>query len=1253
MQSKKIRKRGLQPLKRYQGGGVTPCPNPPCPPDNETGNAAQLLVDSGAWMLTPDNRLVRRDATEVAMPVPGETRLLPGVYPTDQGVIKPEPAGVPPNAAWMYQSMPAFQNPEGMQAAAKWTEENPLSSPQGLNLVGMLNAMGMKALALPVPGTAHIAGGLTVGDVFNAYFLKEGIQGLREDIPEFQQNPSWGGAGNIGIDVLQTLPGAAGLYQNVAKPSAELMRAWRNYIGPFVQDAETIDLGEAMIMGEQAIAPQTAGFTDPVKEIIGKGVKTTKDAMSVVKRPPLPIMEEARIEASIQGVREYFGMELGNDYIGETMTPEKMRQLAIKQLVGPNPNPGQLERANQAIDEAIESSMPQAIETVMRRSEGNILNIPVDTRHPQLDRVRMRFLGPNSKLWQQANKEGLIPVTNVKQAMSNMSEMEKAVLEEAIFSAPVYNKKGVLLQGEELRNAQDAIISAVARPGMGPSIEESAEGIGDISGYRINLNQLKGLTETTSYTSSPVRTMGYVQGTENYFGSKVDPMIFDSKQAGTAQANSWSDYGLDRIGYGFDNPVRSRTFIIGSDNYQTNISHFKRGELSHFRTFTNDRPKPIAKSVQGMSRYMSIDFNQRYNQIRYGQGLRPNIGTMEWHPDMSRVPSGLGISRGGNFTPNPNLGKNAIKIALEPENYGLTHVSGATNAFLNEVQDARTYARTLINEAERMQDYGKPLVEAEDMYKAVYEFAKRPDMVDIIKANVPDPKDQDLLIGYLDNFAEAGKKEANSFYRLKNPGSPFDEVEQIPKLGTQQEALSTTLDAIDQSGLTGNIVSKSNPYYMLQNTDGMRTSGMWDTIYNSSLQDTDGDPGWWSDMTSDLHNSLETYYGVPGGDIGAVMTLKERFLRELADRRVNLKSRIRPKSPEFASQNAVYSEQVERIKDYEKEIEVSLNTFYSLTQDAYMSSDFLQNARKTIYDRLIKTNTDPSISMNQLYKQSVEEVERRHPYHIRDLKGKLAEMNDALHEGRRISNTYGEILKETGEPMRGNITNEVNGSINEITEQMNSALQQPGLNSYYEVLESENQMHTHLSSIRTLLEDIDDVPGLSQPIKGPVNNEKNRYYVSEIQSDFVQMANEEGTNIIPTATDGSHNTASVYSTDRLTKKGSDPTLDSFAKNWRVKTIQQAVLQGRKAGKTEILFPTYETADKIQAWSGSKDTGVVGSGNRITYQSMNKHIQKATGIKPSKVKDSKGNEWWMIKVDPDQKYEFPDFKQGGIIRLKKK
>jgi hypothetical protein len=123
--------------------------------------------------------------------------------------------------------------------------------------------------------------------------------------------------------------------------------------------------------------------------------------------------------------------------------------------------------------------------------------------------------------------------------------------------------------------------------------------------------------------------------------------------------------------------------------------------------------------------------------------------------------------------------------------------------------------------------------------------------------------------------------------------------------------------------------------------------------------------------------------------------------------------------------------------------------------------------------------------------------------------------------------------------------------------------------------------------------------------------------------------------------------------NKTTQKGQRADLDSFQKNWRTKTIQQAVLQGRKAGKNEILFPTYKTADNIQGWSGSKDTGESGAGNRITYQGMDKHIQKATGIKPTKVKDSKGNEWWSIKLDPDQKYEFPDFKHGGIIRLKKK
>ena len=101
MQSKRLRKKGLQPKKRYFTGGTVECPNPPCPP-NPT----------------------------ITQPVSPELDVTG--LPSDQGVIKPQQAGIPPNAAWMYQAMPSFQNPEGMQAAAKWTEENPLSSPQGL-----------------------------------------------------------------------------------------------------------------------------------------------------------------------------------------------------------------------------------------------------------------------------------------------------------------------------------------------------------------------------------------------------------------------------------------------------------------------------------------------------------------------------------------------------------------------------------------------------------------------------------------------------------------------------------------------------------------------------------------------------------------------------------------------------------------------------------------------------------------------------------------------------------------------------------------------------------------------------------------------------------------------------------------------------------------------------------------------------------------------------------------------------------------
>ena len=63
MQSKKIRKKGLQPKKRYFAGGTVGCPNPPCPPEYD--NRVQALLASGMWEQGPNGELLRKSPEQL------------------------------------------------------------------------------------------------------------------------------------------------------------------------------------------------------------------------------------------------------------------------------------------------------------------------------------------------------------------------------------------------------------------------------------------------------------------------------------------------------------------------------------------------------------------------------------------------------------------------------------------------------------------------------------------------------------------------------------------------------------------------------------------------------------------------------------------------------------------------------------------------------------------------------------------------------------------------------------------------------------------------------------------------------------------------------------------------------------------------------------------------------------------------------------------------------------------------------------
>ena len=130
------------------------------------------------------------------------------------GAIKPMYEGQNPNTAWMYGAM----NNMPPSVAKKWRDENPGTSPEGINMMGVLGAAGYASLGVVIPGTSNIVGGVTIGDALNAYFFKEGIEGGIKHIPEFIDDPSWSGANDITWDALKVLPSMQGLKNNVLKP---------------------------------------------------------------------------------------------------------------------------------------------------------------------------------------------------------------------------------------------------------------------------------------------------------------------------------------------------------------------------------------------------------------------------------------------------------------------------------------------------------------------------------------------------------------------------------------------------------------------------------------------------------------------------------------------------------------------------------------------------------------------------------------------------------------------------------------------------------------------------------------------------------------------------------------------------------------------------------------------------------------------------------------------------------------------------
>ena len=969
--------------------------------------------------------------------------------------------------------------------------------------------------------------------------------------------------------------------------------------------------------GPNVVFGMAAGATpvDPVGAIIGQGLKKAGDAYRVLKSPSIPVMDEARIQAQMAVIRDQYNIPYSDIVDGTPNNLQRYRQQAVEQLVGKNASSEAIARAEAQIDAAVESYMPTAIEEIMKNSEGNILNVPNDTRRPELDRVRMRFLNPNSKIWQQANKEGMIPTNNLVQLMRSegMSEMERGVLEEAVFGSPIYDKSGNLLSGEEARKAQDAVMSAILRAG-GTETKEFASG--DISKYRINLNQLKGLSEMTSMTSSPIRSFALNTDPQDHFGSRI------GVQKDEFRGSMYSNYGLGRIGY---NDADSKTFVVGSDDFSSDVNHFQRGELSHFRVFTNDSPPFLNRNFPGTE----IDVPTEFASIRVGRNVGVQGAHLNWFQDMSRVPGGMGYRRGGNIDmPLGDEGISESVSALLSGQTFLEDVTGNLRRGMNSLSDINRSASGIVRNIRDVQNRAADVSagrgslvgpSGDSSIRQLLEFANLPNRRELVINTMGDDTFATQINSRLDNLVENVSKEQEALARLgEAPVYKDAPGNQMARLNDANSYLSTSSDIYFD-------LRQATPFHRVK--DNFRD---YDLIIDRA--NSDFSFGSWAD--NDFTESL----GTLEGDV--IPMAKNRFVDKLDNQIADLSTIVlKPNTPPQVV-DAAHNMRLKlaEVQDIGRE---SFERMQELAGEMFDLQDYLMIEYNSAYQRAAQRGVPDNIRM----KTAVEEVEAKYRDSIDRLKRLTLELEANRNNATLALRDAAESINGMSDDVVRSVPDMYESAKAELKNRIDNALQDQTALDYYDILQAQTRIQTEAGKVREYV------------VSGDINNptlkkifletpDSDRFYVSEIQSDFVQKSSGSKSGEIPVR-------SSVLDNKKVTRKGERMELDSFQKNWRTKTIQQAVLQGRKAGKNEILFPTYKTADNIQGWSGSKDTGEAGAGNRITYQGMDKHIRKATGIKPYKVVDSNGNEWWAIKLDPNQKYEFPDFKHGGRFRLRKR
>ena len=1274
MQSKKTRKRGLVSKKKYNLGGSVECPNPPCPPNDKSRTPSDILLGSGAWELTPENQLVRRDATEVAMPsLSDRARLLPGLYPTDQGTIRQEPSGVPPNAAWMYQAMPAFQDKGGMAAAAKWTEKNPLSSPQGLNMMGMLNSLGTRALGLPIPGTA--IGGLqgselTLGHIFNAYLLNEGAEGFKRHVPEFFNDPSWEGLKNLGIDALQVLPASSALYSNVVRPAREVIRSGRSY---FAGDkpAETLDIPFQFV----------DDVVDPVKGALNQLKTTVQKPMSVITRPPSLFSVAQARQRAVDDILDSYAVA-GGLQTSVTLNRHSMDELDdIARAYAAKKNLD-FETARSSILDDIEKQTSKHYEEVLRNLPGSLIGRPYDTRYPEGgNRIRMRFLNPNSKLWQQASKDGMISLTPLSKSLSSndLSDLEKIVLKESIFASPVFNKSGQPLEGEELAKAREDITAF-----LNGDISQKA-----VNGYRLNLNFLKGSSEQSTFIQDPIYTMELdPESTETYFGLGLQGRPYGRSYTVDKKVPSvtYQTYGLGRLGVNYENPT---TYIVGTDYHASYMSHFKRGEMAHFRTFDQPDGNLLPNAINGR------DILEGYNL--YGRarinGELTDVGRIPMLPqgeDVVRIfhspketpvfsiVGGVGSITTENFDASNRLFERFVNDASLFKQSGIFNLKAESTLAPEEIASRGSREVFQLHGIQPLLDLGTFLSDLEDMVELTIsqavEFAdfsadywnngksSITNTSKALKTFEPGGSTGKYVAEAVEAYEQGLINESQKNILIDN----FNIIDRLIRLEKQLLSIGGSIDRFDEWTIQEKML-ELHPEF-----NGLSDSQLAGKIkFSSQLAMHYSRNDLYSDFTRRYNKPLSKLFTDMGYDFFKIdlskpVNLQDRWLG-LDSNILGMKQYMDQAYQDLAPNRADPSKNDRRLLDldhlafgpYDKTLLENLNKSqrnYALRMSMHLSAAFEKaNNLNQAWYKITQLNPDASyMEIEALF----EEFTQQNIDTIKMIENSLERFSKSLVEGQNVAYSF-----------LGNISNEVSKGIEKhghlfengqryTIESVNNLLGDPKYTLVPELLGIHKQIKSSFSIISDFLDDFDGkvVPTLSSELF----NQPDRFYVAEIQSDFSQKAKAvqhalDSKYATPRSGDYRSPYSSTDSGNDLyyTEKGLDPYVDSFAKNWQIKVVQQAVLKGIEKGKNEILFPSPKTAQKVQNWPDGYEKDPKYKALYDTYNNIQKTIQKATGIKPTKFTDEAGNEWWLIKVDPKQSYEFPDFKYGGKIRLRKK